>query len=57
MILYCIVLKVVPLDGLFDLMPSPAKDSLLEGDGRFKDYDIDDNNTVDGGFVDLNHWN
>jgi hypothetical protein len=52
--------QVVPLEGLFDLIPSPANDTLLKGDGRFKDYyniDDDDNNTDDGGLVDLNHWN
>lgn len=50
--------QVVPLDGLFDRIPSQVEDSLLKGDGRFKDYyDIDDDNTDDGGFVDLNHWN
>ena len=49
--------KVAPLDGLFEVMPSPGKE-LFRSDGRFEDYDdIGDDNSADGRFIDLNHWN
>ena len=52
---YCF--KVAPLDGLFEAMPSPGKE-LFRSDGRFEDYDdIGDDNSADGRFIDLNHWN